>query len=327
MYRPRFNFKVKYTYWYWDSKNSMVLAQPFSWGEPTGPQRDAIGRTVDAYYTYRDSRMLNGVKRCWEKVEYEYSNNPVKRFFQRLWRRGKDYYYQGYRYPTHEESVGLSRDHTLGTIYGYLLSDMPKEELKEFVTHLRYKISSFANFTPTSWLWIRAVIGYKWAEYLFYAIHIPTMFFNVVWNWAIYKYLHLEPESSQADWKKILNDQKPPRVAKWVKRLYPIFGLLLASWNIYLLPNSWMKRLSQRIMLLMTPRYNYVIKMLLGDKKSFTKDDVYAYKSMTSNRWSGILQPYVNDRDLEINTNLYELRYNVLDVDMVRKMYDDDSMG
>ena len=50
-------------------------------------------------------------------------------------------------------------------------------------------------------------------------------------------------------------------------------------------------------------------------------ENVFGYKSMQGGRWTGILNPWINDRDMEIITDPKRLEWNVQDVDYVRKLY------
>ena len=108
---------------------------------------------------------------------------------------------------------------------------------------------------------------------------------------------------------------------KLASMLYPIYALRNLAWQIYLLPDSRQKKTLQKICLSISPRHNYVIKMLLGDKESFTKDNVWNYKAMTGDRWSGILNPWINNRDMDIITDEKLIEFNNIEVDYVRKLY------
>jgi len=305
------NWDTSSTYFFVDKENKMMLTQNPGWNLSGNNEKgDAIGRTFTAYFCYGDERFIEGIESCWVRKE--------RCWFWKL--LGKDYYYQGFRYPTHDDN-DLSRDHTLYAISTFKYSGYSDEALKEFVTHLRFRISKRYFFTLDSWFWVRAIYGSKFYRFLFYLMEIPTMWFTAWWNKIIYWIAPFDEESSQDEWIKIQNDMKPNRLVRLAKMLYPIYALHNMAWQIYLLPDSRLKKSLQKICLKMTPRYNYVIKMLLGDNESFTKEDVWNYKAMTGDRWTGILNPWINDRDMDIITDESLIQDNNIEVDYVRNLY------
>ncbi len=293
------------TYYYVDQKYKMVLINDKNKGE-----RDSIGRTFLFYFCYGDERFIEGIESCWIKVE--------RNWFWKLF--GKKYYYQGFRYPTHDDH-DLSRDHTLYSILAFKYSGYSEEALKEFTSHLRFRISKRYMFTIDSWFWIKAISGSKFFEWLFYNLEIPLMKINRFKNRLIYKIVPFEEECSQDSFVLIRNDTKPKIIVKLASKLFPIYALHILSWQLYLLPDSKRKRKLQKICLDITPKHNYVIKMLLGDKKTFTRDDVWNYKAMKRFRWTTILNPWINDRDLRMIEDEELIKSNNLEVDYVRKLY------
>ena len=297
-----------------DQVYKMMLVQNPSW-KPDGDngKGDAIGRAFLAYFIYGDPRFLEGIESCWEKVER-------KGWLRRLL-FGK-YYYQGYRYPHRfPEEVGLSRDHTAYTIIAFKYAGYSDEFLKDFVTHLKWKISDFASFTPEMWLWARAVANIKPYNTLFLLVSWLVSKLTSVWNKALYKYTGFGPESSQDDFLKVPNDFKPKRVRKLAKLFYPIYALHIAAWQLKVLPESKIKRAVQKVNLELCPEHNYVIKILLGYKDLVSQEQVDSYKAMRGNRWTGILNTWINDRDLYIIKEPERIAYNCMDSDYLKKLY------
>ena len=307
------NWNAIDTYYFVDQKYKMMLRQSHNWSPLDFGEGDSIGRTFISYFNYDDKRFLEGIENCWVKKE---SN----RFWKLL---GKKYYYQGYRYPTHYDE-DMSRDHLSYTIFALIYSKYySKEKLKEFIKHLKFRISKKFTFTINLWLWTRAAYGSKFYEWLFYTIDIRFFKFVRLWNKIIYKITPFNEESSQEEWNKTQDKYKPKskREIKFGNLLYPIYSLHQQAWKLHFLRDSKRKKKLQKICLDMAPEHNYVIKILLGDKKSFTKEDVYNYKSMTGSRWTGILNPQLNDRDINIITDEKLIEFNIQDVDYVRKLY------
>ena len=88
---------------------------------------------------------------------------------------------------------------------------------------------------------------------------------------------------------------------------------------LYATPDSLGKWLLKKICLWGIDKENFLLRIMYGGKVS--AEDVYNYKSMSSWRWSTYLNE-LNDRDLYIITDPKELEANVLDVDLLRKMYE-----
>ena len=108
---------------------------------------------------------------------------------------------------------------------------------------------------------------------------------------------------------------------KLAKKFYPIYSLHIVSWQIKLLKDSDWKKKLQKIALTLCPKHNYSIQILLQSPNPPSRENVESYKSMIGGRWTGILNPWINTRDMEINQDLKRLEYNVQDVDYVRKLY------
>lgn len=309
---PRFDWESQDSQWFVDQVHKMMLEQNPDWN-PTGTngEGDAIGRSFIAFFTYGDPRFLDGIEACWEKVE----RRGIKRLLF-----GK-YYYQGYRYPTHDFETGLSRDHLAYTVLAFKYAGYSDEFMKDFVRHLRWKISDFQKFTPSLWLWVRAAANIKPYTTLFLLQAWLISKLNAWWNKSLYKFTGFGEESHQDDFIKVLNDFKPSRVQKMTKLFYPIYALHFGAWKLKVLPESKLKKKVQKAMLPMCPKHNYVIKILLGYKDLVTQEEVDGYKSMTGGRWTGILNTWLNDRGLEINKNKDRLKCNVQDVDYLKKLY------
>lgn len=324
-----FNFDVTNTYWFYDKKYQMILQNEPSWDKYGNPSKDlgradGIGRTFRAYVTYGHKEFMDGIWNCFEKIEYKYSKNIFVNLYQRLIRRNKKYYYQGHRYPCKNHPVGLSRDHLSYAIIAFKYSNyLSDKELKDFVKHLKFRISDFAKFTLDMWFWVRAVADIWWARPLYYMSYIPVMLGTYYWNEWLYKKTGFERESHQKDFKAYMdNRQKSEFTQKWRKRFYPMYAHHIACWQVFFLKKSFCKRWLQKIMLKICSPYNYVIRMVLGDN-TVTKDDAYGYKSMTGSRWTTILQPELHDRGAYVmSDNDIRIKYNKQDEDYVRKLYD-----
>jgi len=312
------NWESKNTYHFVDEENKMMLVKNPSW-KPDGDngKGDAIGRSFLSYFCYGDDRFLEGIADCWIRVERK---GWLKRFLF-----GK-YYYQGYRYPTYargeeEQPVGLSRDHLIYTVLAFKYAGYSDEFLKDFVKHLRFRISDRFLMTINLWLWLRVIANIKPYAALYYPIEWLVSAINSVWNRALYKCSGFGEESHQDDFIKIPNSMKPKSMKRLASLFFPVYALHLNSWQIKVLPESkWKKRL-EKMALTYCPKHNYVIQLLLNSPEKPSQENVDSYKAMTGGRWTGILNTWLNDRDIEIIKDPKLIEYNNIDVDYLRKLY------
>ena len=311
---PGFNWECTTSAYFVDQENSMMLGQNRPW-DPDGNngKGDSIGRTFLAYFCYPDARFMDGIENCWERVER-------KGWLRRLL-FGK-YYYQGYRYPKpYKGEVGLSRDHLTYTLLAFKYAGYSEEFLKDFVKHLRFRISDFSLFTIDLWLWTRVIANIKPYAALYYPIQWLSLSMSSLLNRYMYWRSGFGEESSQEDFVLIENGFKPKSMVRMASMFYPIYALHQQAWQIKLLPESkWKKRL-QKVALSICPKHNYVIQLLLDSPNRPSEEYIKSYKMMTGFRWSGILNSWLNDRDMRIIEDRQLLEYNVLDVDYLKKLY------
>ena len=285
----KFDFYATDTAYFVDPKYHMMLAMNYNWQPNANNGRgDSIGRTFEAYYTYGDPRFVEAVKSCWVKVDK---------------RRGlKKYYYQGYRYPTHDEN-SLSRDHVFNTILIMIASGASKEELQEFVTHIPWRISDKFSQTLDFWLWMRAASGIWWAKILSPMIEIPIMTFTVLWQKFLYKITPFLQEMDQSSFR-VVTEHNPYNKTKREKffgsMLYPSYTMTQYAWRLNYAENSLSKRILKYLLLKIANKHNYVVRMLLDDPNEVTYKEVFSYEPMMGGRWDGILNPEINDRDLHV---------------------------
>lgn len=317
----QFNWESLKTFWFVNQENKMMLTQNPGWDlNGDNGKGDSIGRSWLSYYTYGDQRFIEGIEKCWVKT-------PRKTWLGRLL-KGK-YYYQGYRYPayangTEEQPIGFSRDHTLNTLLAYKYAGKSNKEIWEFVKHLKFRISPFALHTIDLWLWERVISGRKIAPIFYYPIAWCVTAITAWWQLKVQKFTGIGPdyEIHQNEFKHMQNKDKPIIIKKSCIVLYPTFTMAQTGWQFKFLPNKWWRERIQKQMRKIIPKYNYAIKLLYNDK-SVTKEDVYGYESMKGSRWTGNLNKWWNDRELVKIKDSKLLEYNVLDVDYIRKLWED----
>ena len=299
---------------YFVDEHNIVLSQNPSW-KPNGDfgEGDCIGRTLDGLFAWESDKNFI----AWGGKE-KFTEAVKSCFVLKTDKRGKQYM-EGYRHP-HRVGVeynDMSRDHTLyGLVFmKYIDSDF----LKVMVDNLRWRISNKFTFTPTSWLFMKALTDNMPVRTLFYLITIPIMIMFVLWNKFIYKMGGFSEESHQDNWVLVENNNRSEKILKWRKLLYPIYAMRQKAIQLYILPDSYIKKVMQKIMLWGTPKHNYEMKILLGGH--VCRKDVYNYKPMKGGRFSTVLNE-INDREVVIITDPELLAANVLDVDKLRTLYE-----
>jgi hypothetical protein len=316
-----YNKDVQHTQIFLDKENYFLLKQNKEWN-PNGEngKGDAIGRNLKGFIAWGDERLIYSIEQCWV---------PTKRktWIGRLL-KGK-YYLQGYRYPTYargeeEQPVGLSRDHTFNTVLAYKLSGKSEKEIWEFVRKLKFRISDFAVHTIDLWLWERVMAGRKFAKWIYPFLQYVVVSLTVWWQLKIEKLIKIGPhyEEHQDKYKCIKNEDKPEIIKKLVLLLYPTYALGQMAGGIRMLDDGKWKSKIQKKLLKITPTYNYVIRLLLGDD-TVTEKEVMSYKPMTSSRWTGNLNKWWDDRGTKkYKKNDPLIEYNVLDVDYLKALWE-----
>ena len=264
---------------------------------------DSIGTNLDAYLAYDHEPFVSAVKSCYKLIVDD-----------------EGQYVQGYRHPSliDVEYNTLSRDHILNTLILMKISNN-HVFLKFISDNLRWKISDKYSFTIDLWLWMKGISGNRFAMFLYYLIDIPIMLVSIIWNKMINLIGGFGCESKQDEFVIVQNGDISKR-KKYLRGLrYPLYTIAQKSYMMYASPNSFGKWLMKKICLWGVDEQNFFLRVMFGDKIS--REEVYSYKAMSGWRWTTHLNE-LNDRDLHIITDPTKLESNVLDVDLLRKMYE-----
>lgn len=258
---------------------------------------DSLGRTVLAAIAYYEEQLLDNILQ-----------NCIIGFYP----------LKVLRHP--DVKKGISRDHITYLLVG--LKYFQQNQLLSYVVDsLRWKISDFARFTPDMWLWAKGLpmdsVGSRLARWLFYRIEIPWMRLMYLWNKIIRFIAGFKPERDQLEFDCQKLNQGLNPIQKWFrKKMYPAYTLAILGWQLYVLPDSRLKRRLQRVCLRMVGGYNYLIRLLFGDY-TVTFDDVQNYKHMTAWRW-GVNLDETNDRTVYIVTDPKLIEDNTLETDLLQ---------
>ena len=276
--------------YYFVDKYGMMLVK----GSKDEGKGDSIGRTFDAYMATKDEKFIDAILDCYDvKVD----NKGVLTV-------------QAYRHPSKYDK-DMSRDHVIYTLLALKLSGRDKD-LKLLVDLLKWKISDRYTFTPDMWLWMKSLVHP--VRGLWYAMAIPVSLVSVTWNNIIdnkvgkaFKEVHQKDYDYQR--------KSCEKYVKWRKKRFPAYALHLKLWQNYVMPKSPAKWLLNKILSIDIGEYNYLNKILAGQKVE--KKDVNDYKAMTGGRWTTRLDS-TNNRKLEI---IKGANSKYLDVALLRSMY------
>jgi hypothetical protein len=266
---------------------------------------DSIGNTCDAYIAYEYEPFIQAVKNC---------------FLEKTDKKGKKYI-QGYRHPIHfdREYNDMSRDHISYTLIMMKLAG-EEEFIKKLSKGLRWKISDRYSFSIDLWLWLKGIAGSSLAMFFFFFITIPVILLSVLWNKLIYALGGFGPEVNQDDYVFIDYSKHSKRKQFFRKLIYPIYAIFQNAFILYATPDSIGKSILKKIFLWNIDPQNFMLRIMFGGKVK--KEDVYSYKSMSGTRFTSYLSD-LNDRCwMSIIKDPQRLEANVIDVDLLRKMYE-----
>jgi len=286
----------------------MVLTKPLWEGDgevdgvpSVGQMRDSISRTAMAYKAWQHDELLYATRAC---VLESYDS------------KGK--FYKCFRHPNNRDD-DMSRDHVLGLL---LIEKFAGNDsiLKEYVNNFRWRISKKFTFTPDLWAFMKMLGGKWWWAPVYYLLSYFIMTYNLCLNKYLQYRCKFSEELHQLNWyPQWALKNITPLQAKLRRKLFPAYVLEEFAWQLYVLkPNVFVRGL-QKISLKMTSRYNYLVRLLLGDN-SVRDIDVLRYRQMTSWRW-GVILNETCDRHVEIIKHKDMVAANRLEEDLLKKIY------
>ena len=265
---------------------------------------DCIGSNLAAYLAYDYAPFVSKIRSCFEfKMDK------------------KESYLQGYRHPSLIGKLDyndFSRDHLINALIAFKASG-DDYNLKIFARRIRWRISDKYTLTPDLWLLMKGLDGDMLAMDAFYVLDIVTTFINTYWNIFIKTIGGFGPELGQYNYIPNRED-KATKWQKFLRKLvYPRYTLYQKALLYYALPRTWEKNLIRKIALKDVDKRNLLLRILFGDK-TVTVNEVNNYVAMNSWRWDVCLNN-LNDRDIWVITDPELLKANVLDVDLLKKMF------
>lgn len=290
MYNPETNT----TYWYVDQKWNMILTQSVT-EIPDEGKYDGIEKALHAYICYGDNRFIDGIESCWE------------------WQNGK---FIGKRYPDFPfNDAGISRDHTIHSFVAWKLAGQSNNSLLSKAKSLPLQLGDSLGMlqTPSLWLWLR-LISRKKIGYLWYLWKLLSSTLALLQNKLVSLIIGFDLKEVPQD--KFIKGKQ----SKIDKLLFPTYALKLVAFQLYVLPDSLVKSIIQKIYLWNTPSENTLLKVMFGS--NISQEQIDNYKPMYGDRWSDELQPERTRGDiLEVIINEEHISANTLDKDLLIFIY------
>ena len=271
-------------YRYWKDEWNMILE-----GDDSNTWRDSIGRNFDAYIATGcvEEDLVEAVWSCFSGKKSV--NSSIECLEPRRWQRHPKYFGEQYR--------DLSRDHITYALLLFIIADR-EDYFNAILDNIKWRINKHTSMRGM-WLWTKALRSERWTVvyHIFKIIGIP---FKRLVNHIVRYEADINPERSQDEWDLDLtrNRTTKQRLApKWIAM--PAYTLHSGSWQLHVLPDSWLRSIHQKLLLPLVGKHNYVIKLLLGQKLTEEESKLaLEYRSMTGSRWTTTLDE-LNDRHVE----------------------------
>jgi hypothetical protein len=287
--------------WWVDDQNMFLQNTP--WDKDNG-KHDALFRTGFAYAVYGEKVLRDGIMSCM--------NIGVFWFFD-------EEFLVPYRYPAVGYQLTTSRDQLSGAIIGLAING-DWDKIQWICDNLKWKISDKFNQTIDFYLWQKSMNesnNRKLYGLLFHLVSLVMVSLVLPWN-AFIRFIGGYKSVNQDDFKSESPDTLSRATKVMNKMMYPTFAFFIWVWQVYVSPNSIIKRPLQLLMRLECEKSNYVLRMLLGDKNIYL-DQITDYKSMHGLRWNNRLDKSTNDGMWTLSDD--EKKFNDLDSDMLRWCY------
>jgi len=196
-------------------------------------------------------------------------------------------------------------------------------ELDMITSHTPFRMKMMARFTLPLIFWSKFMSGNKFAGFLFYIFGIPGLLLAQLTHKLILPFGKFYDEKDQDEWEyDPIQWQSQPKLKKFVdKTAYPAFAVQFSLTQLEHCPRVFprLHNLTLRMIRPLIGKTNYVQQMGAGIK-NIPRDKAENYLSMKGGRWT----TYLNNRsDRWLFIIEPHPKYNVVDVDHVRKLYNE----
>jgi hypothetical protein len=250
-------------------------------------KHNALWRTGLACIIYDDLELIEGVKRCFRRYDFEGK-------YHKEGETPKKYKYQASRCNPRMWEEDVSRDQVIMGIAALELKN--KEYSKEIAGNLPFRLSRRFIMTASLFFWLKWISNKnKFNEAVASLLFFIETFFSFIISFIGIK----------IGLKQIV---------------LPYFAVFLTSWQLRIMPDNFLLNLSKKMLLWIVKKMdinNFVMRKLLGDVE-ITLDNFKDYKPMTSHRWEVYL-PSTKRYIREMTSD--ESAANTLDTDLVKYLF------
>jgi hypothetical protein len=170
--------------------------------------------------------------------------------------------------------------------------------VKKIAKGLKWKISKKYSWRLDGWSWIKHLAGNKF-YFQPWGLHWFNILFHVPFVW-ISKLM----KPGDGNFKGL------------IKRFFYSYAQHLVIWEVATTKDSWLKKLTEKILLLGVEKRNILLRMLLRDK-SILDYELYKIQPMTDFQW----QRWYTDATFS-NKSIYNHNFfpyeNILDIDVLK---------
>ena len=280
-----FDIYEKRSYFYTDSSGIFKRK-----GEEKGG--DDLGRTARAYIAWKRPEHYQAILKC-----FLWKEDKIIKIYRSVDLDKNGNLMVGY------DADSQVRDHILFAIIAMKFhghNDDAKRHAKALL-----KMSKISNnkhggyWTWDSKSWLKAIANDRKYPFMFYFFQIILMVPSVFINRRLIGHNHIK------------------QFYKRPNRFYHAFAQDISIWQQFVLPDSWVKRVANRIVLSTVEFKNIVNRILLGDKRITHMEILF-----TDPRRSYCWQTWASDSYTYRELGIRFTRKNLLDLDTLRRLID-----
>lgn len=220
------------------------------------------------------------------------------------------------RYPVPYAGMKpMSRDHIL---YGLciIMERGYFEWLEMIMPPIIFDKGKGSYMNLQMWLWTKLITDKKIGQ-LFYPVALLQAVKNSLWNRMLNKlfeyYSNREFDIDVHNNLVIWHDKKKASL------YYPVYAIKLVATMLQYVPKNWFSKQIKKQLLKITPKKNFALKIMLGDK-SVTEDDVMYFRPIDKPRWSQMINPMRNNTTFRYLTEK-EIAFNCVDKDYLMYLW------
>lgn len=284
------NLKTTETHWYVDKNN--VMREKSDSDHNKHDSIEVCYHAVCAYWKDRDiEKTIYSIEHCLLSVPPMRYQDP----------------YDGMK--------PISRDHVIYGLCLFMENGVGVKKLKILTPPIIFDKGKGSYMNLQMWLWTKLIIDKKIGQ-LFYPVALLQAVKNSLWNLMlnkIFRYSNKERDIEvHNEFIYLYNKNK-------ASLYYPVYAIKLVATMLQYVPKNWFSKQIKKQLLKITPKKNFALKIMLGDK-SVTEDDVMYFSPIDKPRWSQMINPMRNNTTFRYLTEK-EMAFNCVDKDYLMYLW------